>query len=103
MTIPLRLTLNGQPREIALDDPRVVQGAASPLDQFTANDMADLWLGMMLAGTEPEQIMKTFGTEVQTRLDGLEKAHRMVIEGAMGTQAGKQPEEIAETVRQVAA
>ena len=23
MTIPLRLTLNGQPREIALDDPRV--------------------------------------------------------------------------------
>ena len=58
---------------------------------------------MMLAGTEPEQIMKTFGTEVQTRLDGLEKAHRMVIEGAMGTQAGKQPEEIAETVRQVAA
>ena len=60
-------------------------------------------LEMMLAGTEPDEVMHALESQVTTRLDGLEKAHRMIIEGVMGTQAGKRPEEIAEAVRQVAA
>ena len=46
MTIPLRLTLNGQPRDIALDDPRV-----------TLLDL--LRVGLIRegrAGTDPERI-----------------------------------------------
>ena len=60
-------------------------------------------LEMLLAGTEPDEVMHSLETLVATRLDGLEKAHRMIIEGVMGTQAGKKPAEIAEAVRQVAA
>lgn len=58
-------------------------------------------LEMMLADTEPDQVMYTLESLVTARLSGVEKAHRMIIEGMMGTQAGKKPEEIAETVRQV--
>lgn len=58
-------------------------------------------LEMMLADTEPDPVMYTLESLVTARLSGVEKAHRMIIEGMMGTQAGKKPEEIAETVRQV--
>jgi flagellar motor component MotA len=68
-----------------------------------ASEMLRRGLEMMLAGTEADQVMNTLETKVQTRLAGVEKAHRMVIEGVMGTQTGKKPEEIAEAVRRVAA
>ena len=68
-----------------------------------ASEMLRRGLEMMLAGTEADQVMNTLETKVQTRLAGVEKAHRVVIEGVMGTQTGKKPEEIAEAVRRVAA
>ena len=46
--------------------------------------------------------MNALESMVTSRLDGLDKMHRMVIEGASGTQAGKQAEQIVEAVRQVA-
>ena len=57
-------------------------------------------LEMMLAGTEPDKIMDTLECKVHDELEELEKTYRIVIEAALGTQAGKEPEEIAEMVRQ---
>ena len=68
-----------------------------------ASELLRCGLDIMLAGTHPDQVMKALETQVERRLAGLEKAHRMVIEGVMGTQAGRKPEEIAEMVRQAAA
>ncbi|MFL2542489.1 MAG: hypothetical protein ACJ0UT_11060 [Candidatus Latescibacterota bacterium] len=63
-----------------------------------------LWRGLelALAKTKPDEVMNALESMVTSRLDGLDKMHRMVIEGASGTPAGKQPEQIVETVRQVA-
>jgi len=59
-------------------------------------------LELLLAGAEPNEVMNVLESMVATRLGGLEKAHRMIIEGVAGTQAGRQPEDIVEAVRQVA-
>ncbi len=59
-------------------------------------------LELLLADAEPNEVMKVLESMVVTRLGGLEKAHRMIIEGVAGTQAGRQPEAIAEAVRQIA-
>jgi flagellar motor component MotA len=59
-------------------------------------------LEILLAGAEPNEVMNGLESMVVTRLGGLEKAHRMIIEGVAGTQAGRQPEDIVEAVRQVA-
>tara|TARA_B110000263_G_scaffold234460_1_gene232107 strand:- start:457 stop:951 length:495 start_codon:yes stop_codon:yes gene_type:complete len=59
-------------------------------------------LEILLAGAEPNEVMNALESMVVTRLGGLEKAHRMIIEGVAGTQAGRQPEDIVEAVRQVA-
>jgi flagellar motor component MotA len=59
-------------------------------------------LEMLLAGAEPNEVMNVLESMVATRLGGLEKAHRMIIEGVAGTQAGRLPEDIVEAVRQVA-
>lgn len=67
-----------------------------------ASEVLRCGLEMLLAGTEPDQVMHALETLVETRLAGVEQAHRMMIEGVIGTQAGKQPQEIAEAVRQVA-
>ena len=57
-------------------------------------------LELLLAGAEPNEVMNVLESMVATRLGGLEKAHRMIIEGVAGTQAGRQPEDIVEAVRQ---
>ena len=59
-------------------------------------------LDLLLAGAEPNEVINVLESMVATRLGGLEKAHRMIIEGVAGTQAGRQPEDIVEAVRQVA-
>ncbi len=59
-------------------------------------------LELLLAGAEPNEVMNVLESMVATRLGGLGKAHRMIIEGVAGTQAGRQPEDIVEAVRQVA-
>jgi len=59
-------------------------------------------LELLLAGAEPNEVMNVLESMVATRLGGLEKAHRMIIEGVAGTQVGRQPEDIVEAVRQVA-
>ena len=63
-----------------------------------------LWRGLelALAKTKPDEVMNALESMVTSRLDRLDKMHRMVIEGASGTQAGKQPEQIVEAVLQVA-
>ncbi len=57
-------------------------------------------LELLLAGAEPNEVMNVLESMVATRLGGLEKAHLMIIEGVAGTQAGRQPEDIVEAVRQ---
>jgi flagellar motor component MotA len=59
-------------------------------------------LEMMLEGSEPEAMIPTLESVMQTRLSELAQAHRMIIEGVLSTQAGKKPVEIVEAVRQVA-
>lgn len=80
--------------------------AALPAALEDKRDMSSevLWRGLelALAKTKPDEVMNALESMVTSRLDGLDKMHRMVIEGASGTQAGKQPEQIVEAVRQVA-
>ena len=56
-------------------------------------------LEMLLAGAEPNEVMNVLESMVGMRLGGLEKTHRMIIEGVAGTQAGRPPEDIVEAVR----
>ena len=67
-----------------------------------ASEVLRRGLAMALDGTEPDEVMHALEARVETHLAELEKAHRMVIEGAMGTLAGRKPVEIAEIVRRAA-
>jgi len=67
-----------------------------------ASELMRCGLDMVLEKTDPVQVQKALETQMQVRLEGLEKAHLMIIEGVMHTQAGKDPKEIAELVRKVA-
>ena len=57
----------------------------------------------LLPGRDGAQMMEALVPMLKTHMESLETGHRMVIEGIAGVQAGKQPQEIAEIVRNAAA
>jgi len=56
---------------------------------------------MAIADTEPDTVMEALETQANTWLASLETIHRMSIAGTMAVQAGKEPKEIAESMRPV--
>ncbi len=65
----------------------------------TASEVLRHVLDMMLAGTDPDQVMDTLETQVQLRLAELEKVYRMVVEGVLAMQRGDNPAWLAGKVR----
>ena len=72
-------------------------------ERDTTSELMHRGLDMMLSGIEPSHIYKTMDTQLKTRLDAVEKVHRMVIEGVCALQSGKEPREVEEAVRAVVA
>ena len=110
---------------------RLQQIAARPLDQLVFTDLIDLWTGLAaqvqsggilslnnyaestadpflrealqlaVDGCAPDLLRDMLETRLEARLDGIKKAHRMVVEGVCAVQSGKEPEEVEEAVRAV--
>ena len=52
-----------------------------------------------LPGRDGARVMEALVPMLKTHMEALETAHRLVIEGVVAVQAGKQREEVAEIVR----
>ena len=65
----------------------------------TASDILRHGLDMMLAGTEPDQVMDILETQGQLRVEELDKVYRLVIEGVLAMQRGDNPEWAAAKMR----
>ncbi len=68
-----------------------------------AGELMRRGLDLALNKTAADLILKALQSQLNTWLNGTEKAYRMVIEGICALQSGKKPEEVEEAVRSAAA
>ena len=93
MAIPVR----NQSIDTFAELPAALQAHSDPTSELLRRG-----LEILLEQTDAGQLQKTLETQMETRINGLEKAHLMIIEGIMLTQIGKDPKDIAESVHNIA-